>query len=148
MTEAHVYVIKCIYYRMITIVSLVNLHLTYRCFFRCDKIICLTTFKYRAHITHHAVPCIFGASQVALVVQCRRCKRHGFDPWVGRIPWRMATLSSILAWRIPWQRSLVGYSPQAHKESDQLKRLSMHACTLFSWDFISSDLGGGVLFVL
>ena len=20
--------------------------------------------------------------------QCRRCKRHGFDPWVGKIPWR------------------------------------------------------------
>ena len=43
-------------------------------------------------------------------------------------------------------RSLVGYSPQAHKESDQLKRLSMHAYTLFSWDFISSDLGGFFLF--
>ena len=20
--------------------------------------------------------------------QCRRHKRHGFDPWVGKIPWR------------------------------------------------------------
>ena len=20
--------------------------------------------------------------------QCRRCKRHGFDPWVRKIPWR------------------------------------------------------------
>jgi len=20
--------------------------------------------------------------------QCRRCKRHGFDPWVGKISWR------------------------------------------------------------
>ena len=20
--------------------------------------------------------------------QCRRCKRYGFDPWVGKIPWR------------------------------------------------------------
>ena len=28
----------------------------------------------------------------------------------------MATHSSILAWRIPWM-SLVGYSPQDHKES-------------------------------
>ena len=29
----------------------------------------------------------------------------GFDPWVGKIPWRRgytATHSSILAWRIPW----------------------------------------------
>ena len=29
------------------------------------------------------------------------------------------TLSSILAWRIPWtERSLVGYGPQGRKESD------------------------------
>ena len=34
----------------------------------------------------------------------RRCKRRGFDPWVGKIPWRRAwqTHSRILAWRIPW----------------------------------------------
>ena len=30
----------------------------------------------------------------------------------------MATHSSILAWRIPWQRSLDGYSPWSHKEFD------------------------------
>ena len=29
-----------------------------------------------------------------------------------------ATHSSILAWRIPWKRSLAGYSPWSHKESD------------------------------
>ena len=28
-----------------------------------------------------------------------------FDHWVGKIPWRseMATLSSILAWGVPWR---------------------------------------------
>ena len=32
---------------------------------------------------------------------------------------RMATHSSILAWRIPWtERSLAGYSPWGHKELD------------------------------
>ena len=39
------------------------------------------------------------------VCQCRRHKRHGFDPWVGRedpLEEGMATHSSILAWRIPW----------------------------------------------
>ena len=35
--------------------------------------------------------------------QGRRHKRHGFDPWVGKIlEEEMATHSSILAWRIPW----------------------------------------------
>ena len=33
--------------------------------------------------------------------QCRKLKRHGFDPWVGKIPWRRhATHSSTLVWRI------------------------------------------------
>ena len=32
-----------------------------------------------------------------------QCRRHGFDPWVGKIPWKrkMATYSRILAWKIP-----------------------------------------------
>ena len=30
----------------------------------------------------------------------------------------MATHASVLAWRIPWQRSLEGYSPWGHKESN------------------------------
>ena len=36
----------------------------------------------------------------------------------------MATHSSILAWRIPWQRSLVGYSPWGCKESDMTEWLT------------------------
>ena len=30
----------------------------------------------------------------------------------------MATLSSILAWKIPWTEDLVGYSPWGFTESD------------------------------
>ena len=30
----------------------------------------------------------------------------------------MATHSSIVAWKIPWKRSLEGYNPWGHKESD------------------------------
>ena len=38
------------------------------------------------------------------VLLCRRHRRHGLDPWVGKIPLEeeMATVLSILAWRIPW----------------------------------------------
>ena len=45
--------------------------------------------------------------------QPRRPWRQGLEPWVGKIPWRriLATPCSILAWRIPWKRSLVGHSP-------------------------------------
>ena len=44
--------------------------------------------------------------------------------WVQPLSWEdlleeeMAIHSSILAWKIPGQKSLVGYSPQGRKESD------------------------------
>ena len=39
-----------------------------------------------------------------LTYQCNRPSRCRFDPWLGKIPWRrkMATHSSLLAWRISW----------------------------------------------
>ena len=39
----------------------------------------------------------------------------------------MATHSSILAWRIHGQGSLVGYSPLGHKESDMTEQLTQPA---------------------
>ena len=38
----------------------------------------------------------------------------------------MATHSDSLAWKIPWQRSLAGYSPKGHKKLDTTERLSTH----------------------
>ena len=37
----------------------------------------------------------------------------------------MATHSSILAWRIHGQRSLMGYSPRGHKELDPTEELTL-----------------------
>ena len=51
--------------------------------------------------------------------QCRRGKRHGFNPWAGKIPEeRMAMDSSILAWRILWTEEPVSYGPWDHKQLD------------------------------
>ena len=54
------------------------------------------------------------------VCQCRRHKRGRFDPSVRKIPWRMAWQPTpvFLPGESHGQRSLVGYSPQGHKESD------------------------------
>ena len=51
---------------------------------------------------------------------CRRHKRHGFDPWVGKIPWRRAWQPTpvFLPGESHGLRILADYSPRGHKESD------------------------------
>ena len=52
--------------------------------------------------------------------QCRRHKKHGFDPWIRKIPWRKARQPTpvFLPGESQGQRSLVGYSPWDTKELD------------------------------
>ena len=60
--------------------------------------------------------------------QCWRHKRHGFDPWVRKIPWRKAWHPTpvFLPGESHGQRSLAGCSPWGREESERLKQLSMH----------------------
>ena len=67
-----------------------------------------------------------------------QCRRPGFVPWVWKIPWRRAwqPTSIFLPGESHGQRSLAGYNPWGHKESDTAERLSTnlprhthtHAC--------------------
>ena len=54
--------------------------------------------------------------------------RPGFNPWVGKIPWRRKWQPTpvLLLGKSHGRRSLVGYSPQGHKESDTTERLHLH----------------------
>ena len=75
-----------------------------------------------------------GTSDKEPACQCRRLKRHGFDPRIRKIPWRR-----------PWQptpvflpeeslghRSQASYSPlEGHKEWDTTEAIQ-HACNIFS----------------
>ena len=49
--------------------------------------------------------------------QCRRPKRPGFYPWVGKIPWRRTWQPTplFLNGKFSGQRSLLGYSPWDHR---------------------------------
>ena len=51
-----------------------------------------------------------GASGKEFTCQCRRCKRRGFNSWVGKTPLEkeMATCASILAWKMPRTEELGG----------------------------------------
>ena len=65
-----------------------------------------------------------------LICQCRRRKRCGFSPWVGKIPWRRAwqPTPGFLPGESHRQRSPVGCSPWGRKSHTWLKQLSMNAC--------------------
>ena len=53
-------------------------------------------------------------------------RRHEFNPWVGKIPWRRKWQPTpvFLPGEFHGQRSLEGYSPWGHKESDLTEQLT------------------------
>ena len=58
--------------------------------------------------------------------QCRRHKRRGLTPWVGKIPWTRTWQLNLgfLPGESHGQRSLVGYSPWRCKQLDVTEGLS------------------------
>ena len=74
-----------------------------------------------------------GASQVTLEVKNPPANagdmRCTFDPWLGTIPLRRAwQLTPVfLPGESHGHRSLVGFSPWGHEESDTTERLSTHS---------------------
>ena len=74
--------------------------------------------------TRHSFP--GGIGDKESTCQCRRHKRHSFDPWVGKIPWRRAwqPTPAFLPEESHGQRSLVGYSPWGGLESDTMEENS------------------------
>ena len=61
----------------------------------------------------HVLPVFRGASPMAQQLRTHlQCRRHGFDPWVRKIPWRSKWQPSpvFLPGKSHGQRSLVGYS--------------------------------------
>ena len=56
----------------------------------------------------------------------RHCRRRRFNPWAGKLSWRRAWQPTpvFVPGESHRQRSLAGYSPTSHKESDTTERLS------------------------
>ena len=72
-----------------------------------------------------------GVSGKESTYQCRTYKRHGFDPWVRKIPWRKAwqPIPVIFPGESHGQRSLAGFGPWDHKESDPTEWVPTHTHT-------------------
>ena len=58
---------------------------------------------------------------------CLQCRRPGFDPWLGKIPWRREwqPIPVFLPGMFHGQKSLAGYSPWGCKESDMAEQLTL-----------------------
>ena len=59
---------------------------------------------------------------------CLQCGKPGFDPWVGKIPWRRKWQPTpvFLPEESHGWRSLVGYSPRGRKELDTTEPFHFH----------------------
>ena len=96
------------------------------------QVSCIAGIFFTIWATREALPKNRGdkhlkrASQVALVsgkepaCQCRRCKRHKFNLWVRKIPWKRAWQPTpvFLIRELHGQGSLASYSWWGHKELD------------------------------
>ena len=79
-------------------------------------------------------------SSKELTCQFRRCKRHGFNPWLRKIPWsrKWQPTPVFLPGKPHRQSSGVGYSPWGCKESDTTEWLSTHTTYSILTDYLCS----------
>ena len=76
-----------------------------------------------------------GGSGKETACQCTKRKRHGFTLRVRKIPWsrKQQPTPIFLPGKFHGERSLVGYSPWGHKESDMTERLSIPHFLILGW---------------
>ena len=93
---------------------------------------CVCVCVYMHLCTCVGIIASYPTSQASLEAQQLRihlqCRIPGFDPWVGKIPWRRKWQCTpiFLPGESHGRRSLVGYSPRGRKESDTTERLHLH----------------------
>ena len=64
---------------------------------------------------------------------CLQYGKPGFDPWVGKIPWRRESLPTTLVF---WTGEFHGlYGPWGHKESDMTEWLSLTHCNILRYKY-------------
>ena len=66
---------------------------------------------------------------------CLNSGDSGFNLWVGKIPWRRKWQPTLVLWsgESHGQRSLVGYSPGGHNESDMTEQLTLYETEAKHW---------------
>ena len=83
---------------------------------------------YLLHFIEEAIRIrCFQLLKVIYLIGRLQCRRPMFNAWVRKIPWKREWLPTpvFLPGEFYGQRSLVGYSPWSHKESDMTERLTL-----------------------
>ena len=70
-------------------------------------------------------------------------RRHSFDPWIGKTPWRRKCqpVSVFLLGKSHNQRSLTGYNPRVHKELEVTEWLNTHIFICWQKLRLFTDVG-------
>ena len=92
-----------------------------------------TSAPWETHIFSLPYAFLGGTNGKEPACQFKRCKRPRFDLWVTKIPWRREWQPTpvFLPGEFHGQRSLVGYTPWGHKESDTTWVINTHTHTIF-----------------
>ena len=82
--------------------------------------------KVRSNILLFEIEAVRDFPVAQMIKNCLHCRRPGFDPWVGKIPWRRAWQSppAFLPGESHGQRSLAGHSSWGPKEADMTEQLT------------------------
>ena len=75
---------------------------------------------------------------------CLQCRRPGFYPWVGKIPWMRKWQPPLVFFpgKFHRQKSLVGYSLWGHKELGMTEQINTFTFTRFSCGLRTRLVGG------
>ena len=91
-------------------------------------VVCFTVFSFQKDTHFQGSLRNTRASLVTQVVKNQPARQEtGFDPWVGKIPWRRESLPTpvFLSREFHGQRSLGGYSSWGCKESNTTEGLTL-----------------------
>ena len=69
-------------------------------------------------------------------------ERPGFDPWVGKIPWRREwqPTPALLPGEFPWTKDPGRLQPMGHKDSDTTEQLITHTQKKFQVNFLADPI--------
>ena len=82
-------------------------------------------------LSYQGSPSVWWLSVKKSACECRRHQRHGFNPWVGKIPWsgKWQPALVFLRGKFHGQSILAGYSPWGRNELDTTVLAHTHTYT-------------------